>query len=385
MNKRNEALVPRFLTEDYLAVSRLLVGTAWLLVIGAVLVRAWVLLDPDGHWPTIGGFDVAFRLVVLEMSVTAILLTTLLLRRGWLDRVPRESLDKVRQLCALIALWLIVHLWLAFHMAGGLSGPFLPLVPLVPLALCALLSTRQALVASAVWLLGLAMVVGLGRHGILMTPGALAGHFRLGDTLQLPGLVALGLQVGVAVLLGWRLLVRYESSGESLHRANRCDAHSGLFTHAFLQARVAPELRRSARQERSTMLMLIEMSGLSEYAGSHGFDAARELVRRAAAALVEVVRPKLDTPARYGATTLAVLMPTADAEAAETIARRIRERIAERAYRDADAVHLCCVSVVCGPGGTGAGELIEVAERALAEAVASGDGFRLVQTGNTGA
>ena len=43
MNKRNEALVPRFLTEDYLAVSRLLVGTAWLLVIGAVLVRAWVL------------------------------------------------------------------------------------------------------------------------------------------------------------------------------------------------------------------------------------------------------------------------------------------------------------------------------------------------------
>ncbi|GEM_PF-3458840 len=307
--------LPRLLLEDYLSILRGLVLLAWAGAIGAIMTELSMRFTDMFVWPETGAFSLMYNALLAVFLLNTLALTALLIYPDWYERVPRASAHRVQWLLVAVMVWLGLYVLAVFHVTGALSSPFLLLLPVLMIAALAALPGQAGWWAAALLLAGHVAVLVFESAAVINPRGPLGAHFAYAPYLTPWGLGALLFVLAISVLLAARLRAWLYPAEPSLSPAQRIDPDTGLYRRAFLDSRLQKELGRIRRQGGSAALLLIAMDA-QETAGE-------KRVRDAAQALRGLVRAGSDTPVVYRQGVLAVLLPAADTEGANSAARRI--------------------------------------------------------------
>lgn len=348
--------LPRLLLEDRLALLRACAVGAWLLLAAMLGIEATFRLCAGLQWPTVAGFSYFYNVQVGAFALNTLVLTTLLLRRQWYERVPRQAEHRVGWLLALVLLWLGLHLCLLFYLSGGFAGPLLALLPVLLIA--ALSLPGQA----GWWLAGYVLALHLGitllaRWAILPPRSPLAAAFSLHHTSAPLGWITLGVVAIAAVAMAaWVRRWTYPGARPD-HPGQRIDPETGLFRAQAVLARVRLELRRSARLHSSCSLVVLGLPA----AGANDVAYARVIVATS--------RLGSDMPARLEPGCVAIMLAAVDGGGAQAYCRRLAAAFESRGLA---TPHFA--GVVVGPASAAsAEEVVERARAALGSATAGAE------------
>jgi diguanylate cyclase (GGDEF)-like protein len=162
----------------------------------------------------------------------------------------------------------------------------------------------------------------------LLLPLAL-GSFSNRQALLLAAVEAVCLLVVAAgVLLMAR---RLRASHDALWALARRDELTGVGNYRSLHERLAEEIGRHQRHGREFSLVLLDLDGFKAINERHGHLEGDRLLAEVGAALRDEVRAE-DSVFRQGGDEFAVIVPEANAEEAEEVARRLRGRVVHRGF-----------------------------------------------------
>jgi diguanylate cyclase (GGDEF)-like protein/PAS domain S-box-containing protein len=114
---------------------------------------------------------------------------------------------------------------------------------------------------------------------------------------------------------------------DHLRRQAASDSLTGLANYRRLVDVLDLEIRRSKRTNREFAMLFFDLDGLKRINDRYGHMVGSEALCRLADALCSSCRD-IDTPARFGGDEFAVVLPETKAEAANLVARRICESVA---------------------------------------------------------
>jgi diguanylate cyclase (GGDEF)-like protein/PAS domain S-box-containing protein len=117
-----------------------------------------------------------------------------------------------------------------------------------------------------------------------------------------------------------------------LRRQAASDSLTGLANYRRLVDVLDSEIRRSKRTNRAFAVVFFDLDGLKRINDRYGHMIGSQALCRLADALCSCCRD-IDTPARFGGDEFAVVLPETDAEAANLVARRIFESVANDGKR----------------------------------------------------
>jgi diguanylate cyclase (GGDEF)-like protein len=225
-------------------------------------------------------------------------------------------------------------------------------------------------------LLYLAAAIGFSRRRVVSGPAFdralslalwlnVACHIAVTQSTRLfdaPFTLAQILKVGsYGFVLGGALLDNLRLFEQVRHMA-ASDCLTGLSNYRILLNSIQTEMERSRRTGRPFSVLLMDLDGLKQVNDRHGhLVGSRALIR-----LGEVLRLNsraIDTAARYGGDEFALVLPDADATAAERVGERICERLASDGETPRITVSLG--AAVFPSDGQTIEELLDVADRAL--------------------
>jgi diguanylate cyclase (GGDEF)-like protein len=248
-----------------------------------------------------------------------------------------------------------------------------PLLMLVDWML-GLLGSSIALCAACV------MAVFLTEHGY----GPFANPTELGISRNLAVQVYLGfhligfLPISILFLQQRRM---DQELRDSLARADKLaslDSLTGVANRRTLDTRLDEQWDLAARHQSPLALLMIDADHFKEFNDRLGHQAGDACLRAIAAAMSRRVSRPADVVARFGGEEFAVLLPDTPLEGARHVAEIIRTAVEQLAIAHpgkSDPAHVT-VSIGCAalvpPPGSGAGVLVELADRALYEAKRSG-------------
>ena len=141
---------------------------------------------------------------------------------------------------------------------------------------------------------------------------------------------ALVVPASVGILLALR--ARLERERDAMRRFALRDPLTGLANRRALDERLGYEIARHTRHGESFAVLALDLDGFKPVNDRFGHDAGDELLREAAAALVEVVRAQ-DTVVRLGGDEFCVLAPQTGQASADRLTARVRERPRRRDRR----------------------------------------------------
>jgi diguanylate cyclase len=105
------------------------------------------------------------------------------------------------------------------------------------------------------------------------------------------------------------------------------DSLTGLANYRRLVDLLDSEIKQSRRTNREFAMLFFDLDGLKRINDRYGHMIGSQALCRLADALCSYCRD-IDTPARFGGDEFAVVLPEIDAEAANMVAWRIRESVA---------------------------------------------------------
>jgi diguanylate cyclase (GGDEF)-like protein len=161
----------------------------------------------------------------------------------------------------------------------------------------------------------------------------------------------------------------------SLQMAARLDAKTELFNARYFASALAAELERANRFGRPLSIVLADLDLLRDVNNTYGHLAGDVVLRGVADVLREQLRP-FDIPGRFGGEEFAIALPEASHEDALRIAERIREAVAESAFRlpsgNGEVRVTVSIGVATYPQSETVDELIHQADLALYRSKALG-------------
>ncbi len=122
-------------------------------------------------------------------------------------------------------------------------------------------------------------------------------------------------------------VTRQRELEDHLRRQASSDSLTGLANYRRLVDVLDSEIKRSNRTNREFALLFFDMDGLKRINDRHGHMIGGQALCRLADVLSSCCRD-IDTPARFGGDEFAVVLPETNAEAANRVARRICESVA---------------------------------------------------------
>jgi diguanylate cyclase (GGDEF)-like protein len=154
------------------------------------------------------------------------------------------------------------------------------------------------------------------------------------------------------------------------------DGLTGLYNHRHFHERLALEVERSGRNGLPLALFMIDVDHFKRYNDRYGHPSGDEVLRQVARLLAEGRRVN-DFCARYGGEEFAVVLVDTPKLTAAQVAEKLRQRIAEHGFPNADAQAGGAVAVSIGvaafPDDAGDPEaLVRAADAALYRAKAGG-------------
>lgn len=105
------------------------------------------------------------------------------------------------------------------------------------------------------------------------------------------------------------------------------DALTGLANRRAFNLSLAREIDRVARSGEAALLLVLDIDHFKRVNDQHGHVAGDEVIRAVAAALLDSVRP-MDFVARLGGEEFTIILPNCPSAFGETVAERIRRRVA---------------------------------------------------------
>lgn len=319
---------PSMQPEDYRTLLKSVCILNWSALAMALLLELLIRWGGQGLWPHWGYFGQVYHLMMLEFGVITLGLTVLLRSTEWLDRAPRTALARLRWLLLCLLVLDALHFVVFFQVTGGVSGPVAVYVPLALVLVYLSLPCAEAHLVNAALLTMLALLGVAHALGLVADQGLLAPAFAQPDSL--PSIAMAMAAVLGAVVIGAVASRRMDAAGIRLHRGASYDPVTGLFNRKVLERRIPGELARIGRVESSATLLFIEFKNLADLIPHADYAGFSDVLMRFSAVLRTVTRSKGDTCAQYDHSTFAVLLPTANADAARVIAERIQ--------RGADAI-----------------------------------------------
>lgn len=130
-------------------------------------------------------------------------------------------------------------------------------------------------------------------------------------------------------LSGWQLNTAAEVSymrEAKLRQLPAIDKLTGLANYHGLSKAVQSEIKRSKRSGREFAVLVCDLKGTEQINTCYGHLAGDRALRR----LANIFRSScrfIDTAARYGDDKIAIILPECGAKAADTVERRISERL----------------------------------------------------------
>jgi diguanylate cyclase (GGDEF)-like protein/PAS domain S-box-containing protein len=125
-------------------------------------------------------------------------------------------------------------------------------------------------------------------------------------------------------------VTRQRELEDHLRRQASSDSLTGLANYRHLVDVLDSEIKRSNRTSREFALLFFDMDGLKRINDRHGHMIGSQALCRVADVLSSCCRD-IDTPARFGGDEFAVVLPETNAEAANLVAGRICESVADDA------------------------------------------------------
>ena len=125
------------------------------------------------------------------------------------------------------------------------------------------------------------------------------------------------------------------------------DALTGLSNRRQFELAIAREIDRVARAGEPALVLMADIDHFKRVNDTHGHAAGDEVIRSVAQALADSVRP-MDTVSRFGGEEFAIILPNCPPAFGQTVAERIRTKVARRPVVVAPGVD---VSVTISLGG----------------------------------
>jgi two-component system cell cycle response regulator len=171
---------------------------------------------------------------------------------------------------------------------------------------------------------------------------------------------------------------------EALREQATTDALTAIANRRTLLEALTRELERSSRLEVPCALLFVDLDHFKRVNDVHGHGGGDVVLREAAAAMRDILRP-YDVIGRYGGEEFAIVLPGCDATGAAIAAERVREAVASmRVVLGGKKVPVTC-SVGVAVATTGAepdrDALLAAADRAMYQAKGAGRN-RVVMAGS---
>lgn len=167
----------------------------------------------------------------------------------------------------------------------------------------------------------------------------------------------------VAVLID---RARLKNRAGEFEQLSVTDALTGLLNRRYLEERLAEEIKRSNRYGYPMSFMMVDVDHFKSYNDTFGHAEGDRALKIVAQVLRETLR-SADVAARYGGEEFSILLPQTTTAEAETIADRLREKVAETKFPNRQVtisvgIAGCCLEL------NSTQEMIVAADRALYEA-----------------
>lgn len=171
---------------------------------------------------------------------------------------------------------------------------------------------------------------------------------------------------------------------ENVQRLATHDPLTGIANHRALQDYLQRSLSEAARKGHSVTVIMLDVDNFRNFNEEEGHDLGDQALRLVAQALNDSIRD-YDLAARYGGEEFAIIMPRIDAQSAQPIAERVRERIEEIRLVTASG-HLRPVTASLGiasfpENSTDTATTLRAADLALYEAKRNGRNCAKLYTG----
>jgi diguanylate cyclase (GGDEF)-like protein/PAS domain S-box-containing protein len=209
----------------------------------------------------------------------------------------------------------------------------------------------------------------------IMAQGEALGILHFQATEQAPSLadVELSFRTTFAGQVG--LSVANIRLREALRTQSTRDALTGLYNRRYLEEMLDREIRRAVRAGHPLGILMLDLDHFKSFNDTYGHDAGDTVLREAAAFLTRSIRIE-DFACRFGGEEFVIILPTADLQASQARAERIRSKIRELAVlHQGNSLGKITVSVgVAGlpMHGTSPKELLNAADAALYRAKREG-------------
>jgi diguanylate cyclase (GGDEF)-like protein len=165
-------------------------------------------------------------------------------------------------------------------------------------------------------------------------------------------------------------LVRARS--RELESLANTDPLTGLFNLRYLQQHIRHLLGVHKRYAHPFAVLVLDIDGLKRVNDAHGHAAGDRVLMEVAMAVRRTVRA-VDTPARMGGDEFAILAPHQTSEPALTLGHRLAAAVGEVEAAGKTPVGVSIGVVSCPEHGAVAEQLLDIADRAMYRAKASGD------------
>lgn len=162
-----------------------------------------------------------------------------------------------------------------------------------------------------------------------------------------------------------------EEQNRTLRELAIRDGLTGLYNHRHFQELLVREVERAKRYKDKICCMMMDLDYFKEVNDSHGHQYGDFVLRECTRLIADEIRSS-DILARYGGEEFVLLLPNVDLVGARQVAEKIRKKLSQHNFSQADKRHALTISIgiCCGnPERDLTGrDLLRYADKALYQA-----------------